>query len=458
MAAIAWAGSVGVVLADSSIVTLALPEILRSYDTTVFGVSWVLTAFNLMLAAAMLLVAEHATILPRHIWVAGVALFAVSSLACAVSPSLGLLIVARCAQAVGGAMIVAAAIELLARSYGSHRQAAIRWGAAGTAGLALGPALGGILTELLSWESIFLLQVPLVVVLVAARLPDDVTEPGPSGEVSHAPELALALISAGLTAALFLLVILLTEGWGLTPIEAALVITVIPTATLIANRIPVPHARSRSYAVAGAVTVTGGLAALGVLPGASAELVIAPQVLVGAGLALALPVLTRAALGDSDPHGLRGARTIAARHAGIVVGIVLLTPILSWQLESQEDAGRNAGTALLLDAPLSPTTKLAVAENVDDVISRSEGQLPEIGKAFADLPVEQDEEAALGELRAGISDQLERAATHAFSLPFLGAAALAALALVPMFRLPHPNHSNAPPRAEPSGRPGRSPA
>lgn len=433
--AFAWAASVGVVLADSSIVTLALPEILREYDTTVFGVSWVLTSFNLVLALVVVAVAEYATIRPRRIWSLGLAGFAASSLACALAPSLGLLIAARCLQAVGGAMIVAAAIELLARSYGSHREAAIRWGAAGTAGLALGPALGGILTELLSWESIFLLQAPLVMLLAAARLPDDVTEAGPEGEQSHAPEIALGLISAGLTAALFLLVILLTEGWGLSPIEAAIVISVIPAATLLADRIPIPDPRSASYAAAGTISVAGGLAALGVLPGASADLAIAPQILVGVGLALALPVLTKAALGDSDPHGLRGARTIAARHAGIVVGIVLLTPVLTWQLESQEDAGRAAGTALLLDAPLSPATKLAVAEGVDSTISSSDGQLPEISEAFDGVPDDPAEQAALAELEAGIADQLERAATNAFSLPFLGAAALAALALLPLLRI-----------------------
>ena len=59
--------------------------------------------------------------------------------------------------------MIAGAIELLARGRGSHSAAAARWGAAGLVGLAVGPAIGGLLTELLSWESIFLLQVPVVV-------------------------------------------------------------------------------------------------------------------------------------------------------------------------------------------------------------------------------------------------------------------------------------------------------
>lgn len=433
---LAWALSVGVVLADSSIVTLALPEILRDFDSTVFGVSWVLTSFNLVLAAGTLLIAGYAGIHPRRIWVAGIAVFAASSLACALSPSLGALITARCVQAIGGAMVVAGAIELLARALGSHPAAALRWGAAGTAGLALGPAVGGLLTELISWESIFLLQLPLILLLPAARLLERPTiELAPTRRSSLAPELGLGLVSAGLTAALFLLVILLTEGWGLTPLGAAIVVSAIPAATLLVGGLRTTGQDGRWFAFAGAISLTGGLAALGVIPGASADLTIAPQLLIGAGLALTLPVLTAAALGDNDPAGLRGARTIAARHLGIVIGILVLTPILSWQLESQRDAGTAAGTALLLDAPLSPTTKLEVASAVDGTIAAADGQLPDITTAFAAVDGAEDEGAALDELQRGIDDQLERAATNAFTLPFIGAALLAALAMGPIGRI-----------------------
>lgn len=433
---LSWSLSVGIVLADSSIVTLALPEILREYDTSVFGVSWVLTAFNLVLAGVILLVADQAAVHPRRLWAAGIGTFALASLVCGLAPSLALLLGARCVQAVGGAMVIAAAIELLARAYGDHRAAARRWGAAGTAGLALGPAVGGVLTELLSWESIFLLQVPLLAMLFAARLPDDVVEPGPEGRHRLDPEIALGLISAGLTAALFLLVVLLTEGWGLSALEAALVVSTIPAATLAADRLPRGGAGALSFCLAGTVAIAGGLAALGLIPGASADLTIAPQILIGAGLALALPVLTAAALGGHDPRGLRGARTIAARHAGIVVGLIALTPLLSWQLEDQQQAGRDAGTALLLDAPLDPTTKLVVADRIEQAIDDADGRLPDIASTLAEIePDEEEERVALNALEAGIGDQLERAATHAFSLPFLGAALLAGLALIPAARL-----------------------
>jgi MFS family permease len=164
----ALATSVAIVLADSSIVTLALPEILAEYDTSVFGVSWILTAFNLVLALAVV----PATLLAHRragaAWFTGLLVFALASAACALAESLTVLIVARCVQALGGAVVIAAAIELLARSRGSHVAGAPVWGAAALAGLAIGPAAGGALTELLSWEAIFFVQIPFIALAPAA--------------------------------------------------------------------------------------------------------------------------------------------------------------------------------------------------------------------------------------------------------------------------------------------------
>src|SRR3954453_22245727 len=89
------AAPLGIVLADSSLVTLALPEILRRFDTTVFGVSWVLTVFNIVLAAAILPAARVVSRNPRATWGAGLVVFAAASLARALAPSVAVLIVAR---------------------------------------------------------------------------------------------------------------------------------------------------------------------------------------------------------------------------------------------------------------------------------------------------------------------------------------------------------------------------
>ena len=428
--------TVGVVLADSSIVTLALPSILQEYDATVFGVSWVLTAFNLVLAALIVPAVVIARRHPRSGWAAGLALFVAASVVCAASQGPGTLITGRVFQAAGGALVVACAIESLARLRGSHELAAPIWGGAATIGVAVGPALGGLLTQALEWQSIFYLQVPLLLLVpVATTTALMPPEPGRRAAMDLRPEVGLALLSAGLTGALFLLVILLTEGWGLSPLAAAATVSAIPIAAWAARWIARRAGPPTSAALAGGIAIAGGLAALGVLPGASWALTLQPQLLIGIGLALALPVLTLAAIGGHDPEGSRAAATIAARHAGIVVGILLLAPILSAQLTSQQEAATDSTTALLLDAPLPPATKVDLAQALAVQIELADGRLPEIGPAFDQVAAPVGQEAAFAQLEADVEDQLERAATSAFSWPFLAAAAFAALALIPIARL-----------------------
>lgn len=433
---LALAASVGIVLADSSIVTLGLPEVLREFDATVVGVSWVLTAFNLALALAILPAVRLARHDPGRGWAAGLAGFSLASLACALAPSEAALIVARVLQALAGAVTVACAIEAIARIRGSHESAAPIWGAAGTIGISVGPAAGGLLTQLLSWQAIFLVQVPLILAVpLALRLRGGRPEPGREGEPDLRPEVALGLLSAGLTAALFLLVVLLTEGWGLSPLAAAATVSAIPLAAYAARWL-IRHAGPPvSAALAGGLAIAGGLTALGVLPGASWALTLQPQLLIGIGLALALPVLTIAAVGGRDPDGTRAGGTIAARHIGIVIGIVILAPVLSSQLESQRERAQEASTALLLDADLPTETKIAIGESISGEIDRADGRLPQVGPAFAAVTPADGDEAEYAALEEGIQDQVERAATNAFSLPFLGAALFALLALVPIARL-----------------------
>ena len=128
--------------------------------------------------------------------------------------------------------------------------------------------------------------------------------------------LALAMVSAAIAAALFLLVLLLIEGWRLSPIGAAIVVTVMPLAALLGSRLGrlVPSARAR--AAAGAILVSGGLGGLALLPKAEVALTVPPQILVGIGLALVLSALTETALGGRAPQAIHGGWTISARHAG----------------------------------------------------------------------------------------------------------------------------------------------
>ena len=137
----ALAVAVGLVLADSSLVVLALPEIYRDFNVSVNAVIWVLVSFNLVLAAVAVPAALVARRLgPARVTSAGLAVFALGGLFCGLSTSLGLLIAARCLQAIGGAAAVTGALELMPFAVGSERRAATAWATAGGIGAALGPA------------------------------------------------------------------------------------------------------------------------------------------------------------------------------------------------------------------------------------------------------------------------------------------------------------------------------
>jgi MFS family permease len=438
----ALALAVGVVLADSSIVVLALPEIYRELDTSVSGVTWVLVSFNLVIALA----AVPAALIARRVGPArtaavGLAIFAGAGLACGLADQLSTLIVARCVQAIGGAAAVTAALELLPATVGSERRAATVWAAAGATGAALGPAIGGILTELVSWQSIFFIQVPVALVAAVPILSVAKheaatgiieTEVRRTGKPHLWANLALAMVSAAIAAALFLLVLLLIEGWRLSPIEAALVVTVMPLAAILGSRMAERVGDTRSRAAAGAILVSGGLAGLAFLPKATIALTIPPQILVGIGLALVLSALTETALHGRSPQAIHGGWTISSRHAGVVIGLLALTPVFTADIDQQRHDAINAGTAVILDSPINPLLKLDLAEKVSAQLETEKGKVPTIGPAFEPKPSDPGERAEVEQLQGELQDQLDRGATHAFSTSFILAALLGLIALFPI--------------------------
>jgi MFS family permease len=420
---------IALALADSSVVTLALPDILARYDLEIAEVAWVLTSYNLVLALSAVPAAYVARRRPRPVYCVGVGVFAAASLACGTAQAYEVLLAGRCVQAIGGALLVCAALDLLSESEGSDARAVRIWATAGIAGAALGPAIGGILTQTLGWESIFLLQAPIALVtLVGVRGLRARPVPAPAGRPALGANAALVLLSGALTAALFLLVLLLVDGWRIEPAVAGLIVTVMPVAAIAsgarAERLGPPLAR----ASAGSVFVAGGLAALAVLPDAGWGWTVLPQVLVGAGLGLALSALTERALHGRSPQAVHGGWTIAARHAGVVLGLLLLTPVFTVALDTSRADALRAGAAAVLDSPVPPADKLRLAQDVLAEVDRSGGRLPDVAPAFENRP----DEPAYVELEASLVDELERAVTAAFSRPFLLAAVLALAALIPL--------------------------
>jgi predicted MFS family arabinose efflux permease len=437
MRAALLAMAVGLVLADSSVVTLGLPDVLADFDATPQGVAWVLTGYNLALALAAVPVALWLRGRPAP-FARGLALFAAASLACALAPSLGFLVFARCVQGLGGAAVACAALPLLVDALGDRRGAVAIWGAAGAIGAAVGPAAGGALTEALSWEAIFAVQVPLALVCMAAARVERggaarVEGGGAAGAGRPAwPALAaLAFLGAGLTAALFLPVLLLIAGWRHSPLAAAAAVSAMPAAALAAGVLG-GALDERARGAAGAILCAGGLAALGLLPGSSVGWLIAPQVLIGLGLGLAVAAVTEEALRDRLPLALHGGWTIAARHAGVVAALAILTPIFTADLEDRTERAQEIVLARILDSQIAPPTKLDLGLRLAGQLRATEGGVPDIAPAFAEAAPGNEDRPAFDALRDGVGDQLDRAAASAFERSFLVAALLAALAVVPL--------------------------
>jgi MFS family permease len=423
--------AIGLALADSSIVTLALPEILGQFDVSVTTVAWVLTSFNLVLALLALPAAYIARRRARPAFVAGAVVFSASSLVCGLASSFEVLVAARSVQAVGAAFLVVAALDLLSATTGDEARAARVWVAAGVLGAALGPGVGGVLTELLGWESIFLVQVPLVLVSLAAfRGVEARPLPASAGRPHLSANAALLLLSGGLVAALFLLVVLLVTGWGMSPAAAGLVVTAMPLAAIAAARLSPRSVGVGMRIASGVILVAGGLTALAVLPRAGWGWTLAPQLLVGAGIGLALAALTERAVAGRAQQVVHGGWTLASRHAGVVLGLLLLAPVLTSALEQSRDEAVRAGAAEVLDSRIPALDKLRVAQDVLEEVDEAEerGELPDVSVAFEDRPDSED----YRDLVTALQDQLDRAVTDAFSTPFLLAAAIALAALVPV--------------------------
>jgi MFS family permease len=422
--------SVGLVLADSSVVTVALPKILVQFDVEVATLAWALISFNLALALSAVPAAAIARRRPVGVFGSSIVVFAVASLACAFAPTFGVLVGLRAVQGVAGAAVVCAALDLLSEATGADASAARIWALAGIFGASVGPAIGGILTQLLGWESIFVLQAPVALVALLA-LAGATARPvlQPIERPQIAANAALLLVSGALVAALFLLVILLINGWRLEPLAAGLVVTIMPLAAIAATRVAGGISPLWARAASGSILISGGLAALAWLPHAGVLWTVPPQIAVGAGLGLALSALTERALAGRSGQAVHGGWTIAARHAGVVLGLLLLTPIFTADLDRNEQDALAAGTAAVLDSRISPLEKIGVARNVLVAVdeAKPEARIPDV-KAVVD----HREDTDYADLGNALQDQLDRAVTNAFSRSFLVAALLGLLALVPI--------------------------
>ena len=202
------------VVLDSVVVITALPRMQRDLHVTLSSLQWTLNAYGVAFAAGIITAAALGDRFGRRrVFTIGLALFTVASVACALAPNLSVLIVARTVQGLGGAVVLPLSLTILTAAFPVERRGMIVGIYGGLAGLAvaMGPIVGGALTQSIDWHWIFWINVPIgiVAVLLGFRL-----LPESYGAPERLDLVGVGLVSAGAVALVWALTRANDVGWG----------------------------------------------------------------------------------------------------------------------------------------------------------------------------------------------------------------------------------------------------
>ena len=202
-------------LLDVTIVNVALPDIERAFHASLSDLQWVISAYALTLAAFLLTAGSLADLYGRRrLFASGITIFTAGSLACGLATGSTFLAIARGAQGVGGAIMFATSLALLAQAFqGKDRGIALGiYGATTGIAVAVGPVLGGLITTDLSWRWIFYVNIPIGAVALAITLLRVEESRNPKAQ---RPDWAgFVVFSAGLAALVYGLIESQRDGWG----------------------------------------------------------------------------------------------------------------------------------------------------------------------------------------------------------------------------------------------------
>lgn len=150
---------------DVTIVNIALPSIRTDLHATISGLQWIISAYTLVLASLFMLSGSTADRFGRRkTFVLGLSIFVVGSFLCSIAPNLGLLVVFRMAQAIGGSMLNPVAMSIITNTFTVPRERAQAigvWASVMGVSMALGPVVGGLLVNTIGWRSIFWINIPV---------------------------------------------------------------------------------------------------------------------------------------------------------------------------------------------------------------------------------------------------------------------------------------------------------
>jgi EmrB/QacA subfamily drug resistance transporter len=225
-----------VVVLDASIVNVALPSIGKGLHFSEQNLPWVVNAYVIAFGGFLLLGGRAADLLGRRrIFMVGLAVVAIASLAAGFAATQGQLIAARAAQGLGAAIISPAALSIVTTLFrdGAERNKALgAWGAvAGSAGAA-GVLLGGVLTEGLGWEWVLWVNVPVALIALSLT-PGLIPESRSESAIRHFDAAGAVAITAGLSLLAYTLLDASSSGWGSTKIVSLLTLSVVLIAAFV---------------------------------------------------------------------------------------------------------------------------------------------------------------------------------------------------------------------------------
>jgi EmrB/QacA subfamily drug resistance transporter len=255
---------------DGTVVNVALPTLQRDFHANAADVQWVIQAYALFLASLILVGGSIGDRLGRkRVFVAGVELFTLASIACGVAPSLVVLIIARAVQGIGGALLVPGSLAIIGATFPEQRRGAAigTWSALTTVTTAFGPVLGGWLVQTLSWRWVFFINVPIAVLTLAITYPAVPETFGADAGSKHLDLTAAGLATLGLGAITFGLVESSVLGLGAPLVVVSIAVGVVLLAVFVvyerrlerlghAPMVPLSIFRSRTFTGANLLTLT----------------------------------------------------------------------------------------------------------------------------------------------------------------------------------------------------------
>jgi EmrB/QacA subfamily drug resistance transporter len=323
---------------DNNVINVAIPTIQRSLHLSVSGLEWIVSSYLLVLAGLLLAGGRVADIYGRRrVFFAGLVIFTLSSLAAGLAGSGGFLIGARAVQGLGGALLMPAALAIITHVFTDARERTMAigvWGAVGALGLALGPVIGGVISQHVHWGWIFLINVPLGVITFAIAAPS-VPESRAEGQSRRLDVPGLVISAVALFALTYALIEGPTSGWTSTRIVASFAVAALAGAVFLAveargQQPMVPLSLFRNRAFSGGI-VTMMIWAFGIL-GIYFFTSLYLQRILGfsptkAGLAfvpMALAIAVAATLAPRVSALIGGHRTVSFGLLLMVVGLIMI--------------------------------------------------------------------------------------------------------------------------------------